>query len=963
MPSTQSEPLKWEPCFVDPKRGIAFFDGITIESDPITDPRWDRVLPVLEEEQIFVCRQMYLRFEQALKDKQDVWVLDVGTGNGVFAIWAAKKWKCKVVAIDINPRALMIAEKNASKNDITVCYSREELEKIAREKETGVILLECIKFDIAFREKYPHKFDLVFLSPSYTPIIDKKLLPPLYDTLGGDGQKSFQDQISLVPKILKEDGCCIGHQMTPVGSDKKMTALTKIQETFKEPWKVRYTHILDQPEELYSSREFLKKVYQFYLCPQESCNNLSRSRSINGSIKEFSKTNHYLAFLYYEVSIEEGKELIFRRYRVPKKNWDHRIKMHRAVVENSDHSSQGNFFPLPYLLTRESPIPQLPEINLGNLSETELTPQHQWENSPLKAVDWWINKAQILEFLDLIVVDIVPYDYLGGLQNIYQESKIWLQPKADKKLAKELLDEWLWTIQARKKAGVTQRLHPGFVGTNAPDQWRDIQYTLLQQKITSITSKFNLTEQEIEVLKSIVDELQTASQDSRKLPLNKIIFYDQSYSIWTLEDQDEYPDNEKMKERLKNMEIWEHGQRGNAILMDLRLCHLGIHQHLDKRYSQLLTQYDKKDYEWSALIGLPLSPSFHPIKGKIDAGIDNNSYYRGAFWIYARSSKQWALKQERKLFDLARFLWLMYESKYNAEAYASLYALKNFQASSIFGHEVKHISSAISHGWLMKPNDDLKKLVYDWYPEWGLSKEEWRIIPFPELLETAGKVIRLWCQTNNPRDIFNERLPRTMADFVQQCWQLAKDSIKPRLSYKYDLSDPSEIEKVKDLLAQVDQLWRDKFKIRVDEKVPKPDWNYEYSSQQWMELARLFLTAFGNCVKYANTEKDIIVEIKYLEYDDQKIEIAIINSKEDDASQSKLHDQIKMARQRVQTAPLIRLYSGTKIMSLYVIRLGGTLLKRPKNSNTELKRPNHPNTDIYKVEIRIPIKSLSGSPT
>jgi SAM-dependent methyltransferase len=957
MPSTQSEPLKWEPCFVDPKRGIAFFDGITIESDPITDPRWDRVLPVLEEEQIFVCRQMYLRFEQALKDKQDVWVLDVGTGNGVFAIWAAKKWKCKVVAIDINPRALMIAEKNASKNDITVCYSREELEKIAREKETGVILLECIKFDIAFREKYPHKFDLVFLSPSYTPIIDQTLIPPLYDTLGKDGQQCFREQISLVPEILKEDGCCIGHQMTPVGSDKKMTALTKIQETFKEPWKVRYTHILDQPEELYSSREFLKKVYQFYLCPQESCNNLSRSRSIKGSINEFSKTNHYLAFLYYEFSREEGKELIFRRYRVPKKSWEHRIKMHRAVVENTDHSSKGNFFPLPSLFTRKSPIPELPEINLGNLSETELTPQQQWENSPLKAVDCWINKAQILEFLDLIVVDIVPYDYLGGIQKIYQESKIWLQ-ESYKKRAKELLDEWLWTIQDRKKAGVTQRLHPGFVGTNDSDQWRDIQYTLLQQKIPSITSKFNLKEKEIEVLNSIVGDLQDVSQKREQLPEKPMNFAeDQSYSIWTLEDQDEYPDNEKMKKRLENMESREPGQReqrGKAILMDLRLCHLGIHQHLDKCYSKLLDNYGKKDCEWSALIGLPLSPSFHPIKGKIDAGIDNNSYYRGAFWIYARSSNQWALKQERKLFDLARFLWLMYESKYNAEAYASLYALKNFQASSIFGHEVKHISSAISHGWLMKPNDDLKKLVYDRYPEWGLSKEEWTIIPFPELLETAGKVIRLWCQINNPRDIFNEPLPRTMAEFVQQCWQLAKDSIKPRFSYKYDLSDPSEIQKVKDLLAQVDQLWPNKLQIKIEdeEKLPKPDWNDDDSSQQWMELARLFLTVFGNCVKYANTEKDIIVEIKYLEYD-QKIEIAIINSKEDDASQSKLHDQIKMARQRVQTAPLIRQYSGTKIMSLYVIRLRGTLLERPKN----------PKTDIYKVEIKIPIESLSGRST
>ena len=42
----------------DSQLGVASFDGIYIEADPITDPRTDRVLPVMEEEQIFMCRQM-----------------------------------------------------------------------------------------------------------------------------------------------------------------------------------------------------------------------------------------------------------------------------------------------------------------------------------------------------------------------------------------------------------------------------------------------------------------------------------------------------------------------------------------------------------------------------------------------------------------------------------------------------------------------------------------------------------------------------------------------------------------------------------------------------------------------------------------------------------------------------------------------------------------------------------------
>ena len=104
---------KWEPCLAGMDRDAAFFDGITIEVDRITDPRWDRVLPILEEEQVYMCRMM----EPILRAKPGARVLDVGTGSGVFAIYAAKHG-CRVVAIDISPRALRFARHNAKNNGI-----------------------------------------------------------------------------------------------------------------------------------------------------------------------------------------------------------------------------------------------------------------------------------------------------------------------------------------------------------------------------------------------------------------------------------------------------------------------------------------------------------------------------------------------------------------------------------------------------------------------------------------------------------------------------------------------------------------------------------------------------------------------------------------------------------------------------------------------------------------------------
>ena len=104
------EKSNWEPCFVDPYRGIAFFDDIIIETDKINDPRYDRVLPILEEEQVLMCRQMKQRLNNL-----PLLALDVGTGSGVFAIYAAMYCNCKVLALDINPRALNFARCNANK--------------------------------------------------------------------------------------------------------------------------------------------------------------------------------------------------------------------------------------------------------------------------------------------------------------------------------------------------------------------------------------------------------------------------------------------------------------------------------------------------------------------------------------------------------------------------------------------------------------------------------------------------------------------------------------------------------------------------------------------------------------------------------------------------------------------------------------------------------------------------------
>src|SRR5437763_973590 len=104
--------------------GLSRFDGISIVADPITDARHDRVLPIMEEEQIFMCRQMDAVIRRA---GPGALALDVGTGSGVFAIWAARRG-CRVLAVDVSMRAIAVTRRNASQNHINTRDSLDQLQ-------------------------------------------------------------------------------------------------------------------------------------------------------------------------------------------------------------------------------------------------------------------------------------------------------------------------------------------------------------------------------------------------------------------------------------------------------------------------------------------------------------------------------------------------------------------------------------------------------------------------------------------------------------------------------------------------------------------------------------------------------------------------------------------------------------------------------------------------------------------
>ena len=188
----------FSPLICDADKGFAAFDGLIFKTDSLHDNRPNRVLPILEEEQIVTCR-MLKRVVDRLKVKKNVIkVLDVGTGCGVFSIFSAHLG-CEVTAIDINDRAISFAVENAKINGISnIRFLKVRFEDF------------CNKNPITDSGKY----DIVILSPPYNPTANNVKGIPLHAFAGDLGQDCFLSQIRCVPSILSHDGICIGNMMT-----------------------------------------------------------------------------------------------------------------------------------------------------------------------------------------------------------------------------------------------------------------------------------------------------------------------------------------------------------------------------------------------------------------------------------------------------------------------------------------------------------------------------------------------------------------------------------------------------------------------------------------------------------------------------------------------------------------------------------------------------------------------------
>lgn len=447
----------------NPLENHAFFDGIYIETDNFSYPFQDRVLPILPEEQVFICRQM----TETLKKMQEklnrpLNVLDIGTGSGVLAIWADRVLNqeqngqnSQITVLDLSERAIAMAKKNCEYNH---CHNMKFLDAPHPYSK------DSVKLDSQ---------DVIFVNPPFNPTYPKlEHQIALHARAGDIGMKVFEEWIDYIPDHIKSDGVIIGYQMSPVDQDENIISLKQLSQKLGQESTINYCSILS-PDDYYSTKDFLNKQYSDYLLQLRE----SELKDLEKWIKEISEKFPSLTVIYYEATSSNGKGEIVPDIEPIWKHestWEDRISLHRKIV----NSIQSYPEELP-LQTIMSIVPvhstkntdfelqqQLWDLRAKN-QDTSKVEEDLLKGTILQDITKYLEESVLLKKLDFILVDATPI--LPGKKSflrIHEEAALWIgdniKDKIDTTTREELLRAYQLTTVRLQRSRLAPFFHPVF---------------------------------------------------------------------------------------------------------------------------------------------------------------------------------------------------------------------------------------------------------------------------------------------------------------------------------------------------------------------------------------------------------------------------------------------------------------------------------------------------------------------
>jgi len=850
---------KWQPCLAAHSTGLAFFDGIQIETDRLADSRGDRVLPIIEGEQVLLCRMIQREF--ATTRVKGARCFDLGTGSGVFAIYAATLG-CNVTAIDISDRALQFAQYNERLNSAAIKQAKGTIRFIKR----------CYKQqpyeDIL--EKGP--FDYVFLNPPFNPTLEG-FQPVLCASAGPDGQQEFKEQLPIAALLLRPGGKCLGVHLALTDAHGNLHAdiKSKIDEHFCGGT-FRYALTISKP---IKKKDFIRKQYAAYL-----------SHQIIKEHIEGVEDTAYFSFIYYEITKAKRNVMgattkVFQESPdhenyptvFPAVSWDDRISLHRQVIAN------------PGFLSASPPLSAFPSFGLfltdSSPTIIDISQREDKRNSVLRDIDNWLASNRIMDkregVFSSIMIDSVPWYLPNNPLQLRSETSIWSQE------SHTCLDRFLHSlvkeIKRLHEKSMATFLHPGTKQLSSSG-WRETLYTYFCNNSHETNGTgFQKTREEC-IHEQLVDEYLSLVNQSQNMPpidfriehpTSNCISIDMATTSVTLRD---FNVPESISQNVKAVEqrtakiktllgdrVSDNPikQDADMTLFDLNICHHVVH----RKFDQLAKESALAKQRFSSyLISIPISMRWD-YQAKTD---EYNS--KGYVYIYAISLSEWNPRSERIIFDLVRLLSILYGDEFSDKASKAIREFFSGDVFDLLSHELSKQTSVLFSNRLRKistifqvnnePRSNDTNDPDDWPEplgtlevpaEYATSIANWLICPMPRNFDSLRDYLVLWAGSRS----FVRIAPnaKTLKDLVNRAIDIAGNARIAELSEIKGAKPRS----IKEIESQENVVLKQKLtqvEVETDQNAYDAKLNLQDSNEVVAIITRCLAAALSNAFQHAN---------------------------------------------------------------------------------------------------------------
>jgi len=227
------------------------------------------------------------------------------------------------------------------------------------------------------------------------------------------------------------------------------------------------------------------------------------------------------------------------------------------------------------------------------------------------------------------------------------------------------------------------------------------------------------------------------------------------------------------------------------------------------------------------------------------------------------------------------------------------------EAGNSFGHEVKHVITALSDRWT-RPAADLFDVEIIAEPkthdreevgekvgkieiasQYAWLANELGVIPFKDLIADAGDLIRLWCMLDNWADIPITRHASgfwTLENFMQECLDLARRTMQPHVLKRESATSVTALESFRHIRQVLKEV-----QICQQLQVSSPDEaafaKVICNDNRNVWLARVFTAILKNCVQHGDPLLPIQVELTHQTDEPRSIVVSIVNYKRRDIYQ------------------------------------------------------------------------------